>query len=95
MGTETNDRTTRTRRGRAVLLGVGLDDADGHFRATTGDGYRLLGGSEQAHAAMRRRVHWILAELERRGYRLDAMTRDEADEVTTLLATMPRPDTPE
>ena len=34
------------------LLGIGLDNEDGHKRITTGDEFYLVGGSEETHERM-------------------------------------------
>lgn len=75
-----NDEITpaaRTRRGRAVLVGYGLDDADGHVRITRGRAFELYGGSESAHGEMQRRAEIIQAEANRLGISLDRMTYEQ------------------
>ena len=34
------------------LLGVGLDNEDGHVRVTRGDNFHLVGGSRDTHESM-------------------------------------------
>ena len=34
---------------KAWLLGLGLDGKDGHTRITTGENFKLVGGSEETH----------------------------------------------
>ena len=38
-----------------LMLGVGLDNQDGHKRVTKGDNFYLVGGSEETHERMKRR----------------------------------------
>jgi hypothetical protein len=51
-----DDRSTRARRSRKKrvggLLGVGLDNQDGHKRITKGDDFLLFGGSQETHERM-------------------------------------------
>ncbi len=37
---------------RAALLGVGLDNEDGHKRITTGEQFAIFGGSDETHGRM-------------------------------------------
>ncbi|QDV38058.1 hypothetical protein [Tautonia plasticadhaerens] len=55
---------------RAVLVGLGLDDADATQRIINGDQCLILGGSEQTHAEMLETVLRLESELERRGQSL-------------------------
>ena len=73
------------KRGRAVLYGYG-HTSDGHVRLTRGPGLHLVGGTEGTHARMQERVARLMDEIARRGYRLDNLTRAEADEVARLVA---------
>lgn len=52
---------------RALLLGLGLDGDDGHFRLTKGPDFRLLGGSEGTHARMLEHAMRLQDELQRIG----------------------------
>ena len=61
-----HERTERT----ALLLGVGLDDAEGHRRVTRGDEFLLVGGSRDTHEHMQEKVIRFTEELLRRGKRL-------------------------
>ena len=36
----------------AMMLGLGLDNRDGHKRITRGDNFCLVGGSEETHDRM-------------------------------------------
>jgi hypothetical protein len=44
----------RRKKAHAALLGVGLDNADGHKRITTGEKFLILGGSGKRTSASRR-----------------------------------------
>ena len=43
-------------RRKAWLLGVGLDNGDGHTRITKGENFALLGGSEATHSQMQEKA---------------------------------------
>ncbi len=68
---------SRVKRGRAVLIGYGLDDAGGHIRYTQGDGMKLYGGSRRVHDEMRRRAAFIREEAARLGISLERMTYEQ------------------
>lgn len=67
----------RVKRGRAVVVGLGLDDGEGHIRYTRGDDIELYGGSQASHAEMQRRMRKIQDEIARLGIRLDSMTFEQ------------------
>lgn len=70
------------RQRHSFLLGVGLDGRDGHRRATKGDDYLLVGGSEETHEQMQEGAEKMREVLERRGKRLkDVDTREELREI--------------
>lgn len=62
------------------LLGLGLDNADGHRRLTKGEGFLLAGGSEETHERMTGTVIRTVEDLGRKGRTLaDAEPREVAD----------------
>ncbi len=65
------------RKRKALLLGVGLDGRDGHTRVTTGENFRLLGGSEDTHQQMQETAIRINEGLAARGKRLEDVSRGE------------------
>ena len=62
---------------KALLLGVGLDNDDGHTRITTGKNFRLIGGSEDTHAHMQEKAVKMNEELDRRKKRLEEVDGKE------------------
>ena len=81
------------RKGRALLWGFGLDPDGGHYRFTMNDQCRFLGGTLETHRAMQTRAEEIVREFSRRGYSLDNLTRDQAEEMARLLEEMqPQPE---
>jgi len=66
---------------KAMLLGVGLDNKDGHTRITTGDNFKLVGGSEETHGTMQEKAIKMNEHLERRGKTLDTVEHEEFYEI--------------
>lgn len=65
---------------KASLLGVGLDNTDGHTRLTRGKNFLLYGGSEDTHARMQETAIKVNEQLDRRGKRLEEISpRELAD----------------
>lgn len=65
----------------ALLLGLGLDNQDGHKRVTKGDNFYLTGGSEETHERMTETAIKFNEQLARRGKRLEELSRDEFNEL--------------
>lgn len=61
----------------ALLLGIGLDNRDGHKRITEGDDFYLVGGSEETHEKMVETTIKFNEKLSRRGKRLAELSREE------------------
>ncbi|MBO7328752.1 MAG: hypothetical protein J6W00_08285 [Lentisphaeria bacterium] len=61
----------------AMLLGVGLDNTDGHKRITKGDNFYLAGGSEETHERMTETVIKFNEKLSRKGKHLQELSREE------------------
>ncbi len=57
----------KPRRGSGALLGLGLDNDDGHKRITTGEQFAILGGSAETHERMTETVVKTFEELKQRG----------------------------
>ncbi len=55
----------------AMILGLGLDGKDGHYRRTRGENFLLVGGSEKTHEVMQEKALSLNEELRRRGKRLE------------------------
>lgn len=88
MKTRNNDKNLsagRVKQGRAVVVGFGLDDSGGHIRYTRGEAFELIGGSEEAHGEMQRRITLIREEIARRGICLDRMTYEQYQEIRDLV----------
>ena len=64
-----------------MLLGVGLDNQDGHTRVTAGENFQLVGGSAETHGVMQEKAIKLNEHLKRRGKTLDSVGRDEFHEI--------------
>jgi hypothetical protein len=65
----------------AALLGVGLDNEDGHKRITTGDQFAILGGSDETHGRMTETAMKTFEELKSRKKQLHQVDPDELAEI--------------
>jgi hypothetical protein len=65
----------------AALLGLGLDNDDGHTRLTRGKNFVLLGGSQDTHSVMQETAIKINEQLDRRGKRLEDVSVKELREI--------------
>lgn len=74
-------RTRKRKHKQAALLGVGLDNHDGHKRVTTGEKFLLVGGSEETHARMTETVVKTFEELKQRGKPLEEVEPKELTEI--------------
>lgn len=71
----------KRKKGKAVMLGVGLDQQDGHKRVTTGNNFALVGGSAETHEIMTEKVIKINEKLAARGKQLEEVSREEFDDI--------------
>lgn len=62
---------------KAMLLGVGLDNDDGHFRATRGDNFHIVGGSADTHEVMQEKCIKFNEKLKGRGKQLEQLHHQE------------------
>ena len=65
----------------AHLLGVGLDNEDGHQRITQGEQFTLVGGSEQTHDRMTETIVKTFEALKAGGKRLQNVEPQELAEI--------------
>lgn len=56
---------------KAHVLGVGLDNDDGHTRLTRGHNFTLYGGSQETHERMQETAVKMNEQLDKRGKRLE------------------------
>ena len=62
---------------RARILGLGLDDAQGHVRVTRGRNFDIYLGSESTHERLQETCVKLNEKLDQRGKRLEDLSRDE------------------
>lgn len=65
----------------AGLLGIGLDNDDGHKRITTGEQFAIVGGSAETHERMTETVVKTFEELKNRGKHLAHVEPKELAEI--------------
>lgn len=65
----------------AKLLGIGLDNEDGHTRMTRGKNFVLCGGSQETHSQMQETAIKVNEQLDRKGKRLEDVTPPELFEM--------------
>ena len=61
----------------SMLLGMGLDNSDGHKRVTEGENFCLVGGSEETHERMTETAIKFNEQLSRKGKRLSDLSPEE------------------
>jgi hypothetical protein len=71
---------TPAKKGKSMMLGVGLDN-DGHKRVTTGPSFALVGGSKDTHEQMTEKAVKISEKLAKKGKTLDTVTHEEFDDI--------------
>ena len=68
---------------KTLLLGLGLDNEDGHVRITRGKNFRLLGGSAETHELMQEKCIKLNEKLDARGKSLEELGKKEFIELAT------------
>ncbi|HVZ63252.1 MAG TPA: hypothetical protein VG936_01600 [Lacunisphaera sp.] len=75
-------KTPRRRKTKqAHLLGIGLDNKDGHKRLTQAEKFTIVGGSEETHTRATETFIKTFEELKNRGKTLEAVEPDELHEI--------------
>ncbi|MFA5264058.1 MAG: hypothetical protein WC378_09525 [Opitutaceae bacterium] len=73
--------TKKNSKKKAGLLGIGLDNKDGHKRITQGEKFVLVGGSDETHTRMTETVVKTFEELKRRDKELETVEPKELVEI--------------
>lgn len=73
-------KSKKPAKGKAVMLGVGLD-GDGHRRITTGPNFLLAGGTKETHEVMTEKAIKINEKLAAKGKTLDNVEPHEFDDI--------------
>ena len=78
-----SSKPTRKKRHPKIrgILGVGLDNEDGHKRITTGETFILVGGSQDTHERMTETMMKTFEELKRRDKHLENVDPHELGEI--------------
>lgn len=66
---------------RAALLGVGLDNRDGHKRLTQAEQFAVVGGSAETHERMTETLVKTFENLDRKGKRLEETSPHELSDL--------------
>ena len=72
-------------RKKTWLLGLGLDNKDGHTRITSGENFKLVGGSEETHGVMQEKAIKMNEHLKYHGKTLDQISREEFHEIADKI----------
>ena len=65
----------------AHLLGIGLDNEDGHKRITKAEEFSVVGGSEETHERLTETALKTFEELKTRGKKLNQVEPKELSEI--------------
>ncbi len=74
-------REPRIRRKKGYLVGVRIDQGDGHRRVSRGKDFVALGGTKEGHEHLRETVSEVSAEVKRRGKDLAEVPGEEFREI--------------
>jgi hypothetical protein len=74
-------KTAAKPKGPAHLLGLGLDNQDGHKRITQAEDFTIVGGSEETHGRMTETVIKTFETLKHRGKHLQTVEPRELAEI--------------
>ena len=62
---------------KSLLMGLGLDNKDGHKRLTQGDNFVMVGGSDETHERMTETAIRFNEKLAKRGKALEELSPEE------------------
>ncbi len=65
----------------AAMMGIGLDNKDGHKRVTKGDNFYLVGGSEETHEHMVETAVKVNEKLAEKGKMLSEVSKEEFTDI--------------
>lgn len=75
-------KVTRRRKAKSAhLLGIGLDNEDGHKRLTAAEQFTIVGGSDETHGRLTETVLKTFEELKSRGKPLQVVEPHELAEI--------------
>jgi hypothetical protein len=76
-------KVTRRPKAKSHLVGLGLDNEDGHKRLTSAEKFTIVGGSEETHGRMTETVVKTFEALKRRHKSLESV---EPRELADIIA---------
>tara|TARA_X000000368_G_scaffold79549_1_gene59546 strand:- start:248 stop:487 length:240 start_codon:yes stop_codon:yes gene_type:complete len=68
-------------RKKSKLVGLGLDNSDGHKRITQSDRFSIVGGSEETHSSLTETAIKTFEKLDKKGKTLDTVEKDELNDI--------------
>ena len=83
MSNRLNFLENKTKKPKGRLLGVGLDNKDGHKRLTRAEQFSVVGGSQETHESMSETLVKTCEDLKRVGRDVDTA---ESQEIVDLIA---------
>ena len=63
------------------LLGLGLDNIDGHKRITQAERFSIVGGNEETHHALTEVAIKTFETLDKKGKTLDTVEKEELNDI--------------
>jgi len=66
-----------------AMMGIGLDNKDGHKRVTKGDNFCLVGGSEETHEHMVETAVKVNEKLAEKGKTLSDVSKEEFTDIVS------------
>jgi hypothetical protein len=70
---------------QALLLGLGLDNQDGHVRVTRSEDFCLLGGSRETHEQMQEKAVRFVEAVDKRGKKLAQISPAEFHDIAVEI----------
>jgi len=75
------NRMDRTEKRKSHLIGLGLDNEDGHKRITQAEDFSIVGGSEETHERLTETAMKTVEDLSRKGKTIHNAEESEVREI--------------
>jgi hypothetical protein len=69
------------RKQNSKLIGIGLENPDGHKRITQSERFSVIGGSEEIHQTLTETAIKTFETLDKKGKTLDTVEKDELNDI--------------
>ena len=66
---------------KSKLVGLGLDNSDGHKRITQSERFSIVGGSEETHQTLTETAIKTFEKLDKKGKTLDTVEKEELKDI--------------